>query len=64
MTDPEPLPDGHPLFSLPNAIVTPHSSWMSKVNFVRSAQVLEANVDRMAQGMGALNALRGRGEWD
>jgi phosphoglycerate dehydrogenase-like enzyme len=24
VTDPEPLPDGHPLWSLPNAIVTPH----------------------------------------
>jgi phosphoglycerate dehydrogenase-like enzyme len=26
VTDPEPLPDGHPLFGLPNAIVTPHSA--------------------------------------
>jgi len=24
VTDPEPLPDGHPLWSLPNVIVTPH----------------------------------------
>jgi phosphoglycerate dehydrogenase-like enzyme len=24
VTDPEPLPDGHPLWSLPNCIVTPH----------------------------------------
>jgi phosphoglycerate dehydrogenase-like enzyme len=24
VTDPEPLPDGHPLWTLPNAIVTPH----------------------------------------
>lgn len=24
VTDPEPLPEGHPLWSLPNAIVTPH----------------------------------------
>jgi phosphoglycerate dehydrogenase-like enzyme len=24
VTDPEPLPDGHPLWSLENAIVTPH----------------------------------------
>ncbi|HET8929817.1 MAG TPA: D-isomer specific 2-hydroxyacid dehydrogenase family protein [Acidimicrobiales bacterium] len=24
VTDPEPLPDGHPLWSLPNAIITPH----------------------------------------
>ncbi|NQX33898.1 D-isomer specific 2-hydroxyacid dehydrogenase family protein [Herbiconiux sp. VKM Ac-2851] len=26
VTDPEPLPDGHPLFSLDTAIVTPHSA--------------------------------------
>ena len=26
VTDPEPLPDGHPLWSLPNAIVTPHTA--------------------------------------
>jgi len=25
VTDPEPLPDGHPLWSLPNCIITPHS---------------------------------------
>ncbi|MFP3900527.1 MAG: NAD(P)-dependent oxidoreductase [Acidimicrobiia bacterium] len=25
VTDPEPLPDGHPLWSLPNVIVTPHT---------------------------------------
>lgn len=24
VTDPEPLPDGHPLWSLPNALITPH----------------------------------------
>ncbi|MBS1847891.1 MAG: hydroxyacid dehydrogenase, partial [Actinobacteria bacterium] len=24
VTDPEPLPDQHPLWSLPNAIITPH----------------------------------------
>ena len=25
VTDPEPLPDGHPLWTLPNAVVTPHT---------------------------------------
>jgi D-3-phosphoglycerate dehydrogenase len=24
VTDPEPLPEGHPLWTLPNAIITPH----------------------------------------
>lgn len=26
VTEPEPLPDGHPLWTLPNAIITPHDS--------------------------------------
>lgn len=26
VTDPEPLPDGHPLWSLPNCLVTPHTA--------------------------------------
>ncbi|HEX4219940.1 MAG TPA: NAD(P)-dependent oxidoreductase, partial [Acidimicrobiales bacterium] len=26
VTDPEPLPDGHPLWSLPNCIITPHTA--------------------------------------
>jgi phosphoglycerate dehydrogenase-like enzyme len=26
VTDPEPLPDGHPLWELPNCIVTPHTA--------------------------------------
>ena len=26
VTDPEPLPDGHPLWDLPNVIITPHVS--------------------------------------
>ena len=30
VTDPEPLPGGHPLFSLPNVIVTPHLGWYSE----------------------------------
>ena len=26
MTDPEPLPDGHPLWDLDNCIITPHTA--------------------------------------
>jgi phosphoglycerate dehydrogenase-like enzyme len=50
VTDPEPLPDGHPLFSLPNALVTPHTA-----NAWETAQPLLAarvtdNVRRFAAG--------------
>ena len=26
VTDPEPLPDGHPLWDLPNCLITPHTA--------------------------------------
>ena len=26
VTDPEPLPDGHPLWDLPNCVITPHTA--------------------------------------
>lgn len=29
-TNPEPLPEGHPLRRLPNALVTPHAAWYSE----------------------------------
>ncbi len=29
-TDPEPLPGDHPLFSIPNVIITPHMGWYSE----------------------------------
>jgi phosphoglycerate dehydrogenase-like enzyme len=50
VTDPEPLPDGHPLWSLPNCIVTPHagSTWgMSKPLL---SERIAANVKRFGQG--------------
>ncbi|ORY80722.1 hypothetical protein BCR35DRAFT_352483 [Leucosporidium creatinivorum] len=64
VTNPEPLPPNHILFSLPNAIITPHCSWASKDNFVRAVDLLEENANRLEKGLGALNALRGRGEFD
>lgn len=30
VTDPEPLPADHPLFSIPNVIITPHMGWYSE----------------------------------
>ncbi|MFQ5692772.1 MAG: NAD(P)-dependent oxidoreductase, partial [Nitrospinota bacterium] len=33
-TDPEPLPDPHPLRGRENAIVTPHSAWYSEQSMV------------------------------
>ena len=62
VADPEPLPDGHPLFSAPNAIVTPHVSGLSVAYGERAARVLEVNVRNWAEGRELINVVdRGRG---
>jgi phosphoglycerate dehydrogenase-like enzyme len=50
VTDPEPLPDGHPLWDLPNALVTPHVSHAWGDHFVPLAARVEANLRRYADG--------------
>ncbi|MFD1811196.1 D-isomer specific 2-hydroxyacid dehydrogenase family protein [Rhodococcus gannanensis] len=50
VTDPEPLPDGHPLWSLPNAIVTPHCSNPPAVRPPAFADHVATNVARFAAG--------------
>jgi phosphoglycerate dehydrogenase-like enzyme len=50
VTDPEPLPDGHPLWSLENAIITPHvaNTWVMGAPALRS--LVARNVARFAAG--------------
>ena len=50
VTDPEPLPDGHPLWTLPNAIVTPHCSNPPAVRPQAYADHVAANVSRFVAG--------------
>ncbi len=49
VTDPEPLPDGHPLWTLPNCLVTPHTAnpWQSAQP--RLAQRIADNVARFGR---------------
>ena len=50
VTDPEPLPDGHPLWSLPNAIITPHTgNTKAMARPLLTARITE-NVRRYAAG--------------
>jgi phosphoglycerate dehydrogenase-like enzyme len=50
VTDPEPLPEGHPLWSLPNCIVTPHiGNTREMAEPLLSARIAE-NVRRWAAG--------------
>jgi phosphoglycerate dehydrogenase-like enzyme len=50
VTDPEPLPEGHPLWSLPNVIITPHVAAGSDVRVGRLWIVMRENLRRYAGG--------------
>ncbi len=50
VTDPEPLPDGHPLWQLPNCLITPHVGNTPEMGLALLAKRVEDNVARFAQG--------------
>jgi phosphoglycerate dehydrogenase-like enzyme len=51
VTDPEPLPTGHPLWAAPNLIVSPHvAAAVGKAGFERLADVAAGNVERFLAG--------------
>jgi phosphoglycerate dehydrogenase-like enzyme len=50
VTDPEPLPPGHPLWSLPNCLVTPHIANTPEMGLPLIAERVRANVVRFAAG--------------
>jgi phosphoglycerate dehydrogenase-like enzyme len=51
VTDPEPLPDGHPLWSLPNCLVTPHTADTEEMVQPLLAARIRENVERLASGL-------------
>ena len=50
VTDPEPLPDGHPLWSSPRAIITPHVANPPNAQWRKLAERVQENVARFAAG--------------
>ncbi|MDH4030119.1 MAG: D-2-hydroxyacid dehydrogenase [Chromatiales bacterium] len=50
VTDPEPLPHGHPLWKLPNVIITPHVAAGSDLRSERLWIVMRENLRRYAAG--------------
>jgi phosphoglycerate dehydrogenase-like enzyme len=50
VTEPEPLPDGHPLWSCPNCIITPHTADTWDMILPRLAARITANVAHFAAG--------------
>jgi len=50
VTDPEPLPDGHPLWDMPNCIITPHTADTIEMIQPLLAERIRTNVVRFAAG--------------
>jgi len=62
VTDPEPLPDGHPLWTLPNALITPHVANPQEAHDAALAERVRENVRRFAAGetlLGVIDPVQG-----
>jgi phosphoglycerate dehydrogenase-like enzyme len=59
VTDPEPLPAGHPLWSAPNILINPHRGGASTAFEPRVARLVRAQLERYAQGEPLINVVAG-----
>ena len=50
VVDPEPLPDDHPLFSMPNVLISPHVGGATSAMLPRMARLLAEQIDRIGRG--------------
>jgi phosphoglycerate dehydrogenase-like enzyme len=57
VTDPEPLPDGHPLWSAPGLLLTPHVGGAVRDATDRAYSVVSAQLARLAAGEPLLNVI-------
>ncbi|WP_104131846.1 2-hydroxyacid dehydrogenase [Cryobacterium sp. M91] len=57
VTDPEPLPAGHPLFALPNVIISPHVGGASSAMLPRMALLVRQQIERMLRGETPINVV-------
>jgi phosphoglycerate dehydrogenase-like enzyme len=57
VTDPEPLPDGHPLWSAPGLLLTPHIGGAIRGSRERAYTVVTAQLARLAAGQPLLNVI-------
>jgi phosphoglycerate dehydrogenase-like enzyme len=62
VTDPEPLPDNHPLWTHPKVVITPHVSGNTEGEMDIACDILVENVRRLEAGEGVVNEVDfGRG---
>jgi phosphoglycerate dehydrogenase-like enzyme len=59
VTDPEPLPAGHPLWSAPNLLLTPHVGGSSPLYMSRAFDLVAAQVKRFVNGEPLKNVVEG-----
>lgn len=59
VTDPEPLPADHPLWSLPGVLIAPHVGGASSAMRPRIARLVRAQIDRLVAGEEPLNVVLG-----
>jgi len=57
VTDPEPLPDGHPLFALSNVLISPHVGGATNAMLPRMARLVNEQIGRMLRGEPPLNVV-------
>jgi len=58
VTDPEPLPADHPLWTTPNTVLTPHVGGNTDLSMPRSLALMQRQVAAFAEGRGFENVVR------
>ena len=58
VTDPEPLPAGHPLWKCPNLLITPHVAGSTPQFSPRAIKIAVAQIQRLLQGESLLNVVQ------
>jgi len=59
VTDPEPLPEGHPLWRAPGLLVSPHVGGASSAMWPRAHRLVRDQLHRIAAGEEPVNVMRG-----
>lgn len=59
VTDPEPLPPEHPLWTAPNLIITPHEGGNTTATFAKTVELMRAQIGRLAAGAPLENVVAG-----
>jgi phosphoglycerate dehydrogenase-like enzyme len=59
VTDPEPLPPGHPLWALPNVFITPHVGASTPYSLQEANRLVRAQAERYLAGQPLANVITG-----